>query len=138
MQKFDLKCYDVNMDMDMDLANYDGFVTPNGFLKVRSSDASNIYPTHADYAKEYMKEEWGMDFATSLDALKYMTNELGFVQYSNSEYVWDRDEPINYWSIYKDAIKDKRFNDSTLRNLYSICVINNDFDEMRRSKKAKK
>lgn len=132
--KFDMKCYDI----DMEIANYDGFVTPNGFLKVRSSDESDIYPTHSDYAKEYMKREWGMDFDVSLDALKYMTDELGFVQYSNRAFIWERDELDSLWDIYKDAIKDNRFNDSTIRNLYYTCVINNDFYKMTNNNKAKK
>ena len=42
------------------------------------------------------------------------------------------------WDIYKDAIKDNRFNDSTIRNLYYTCVINNDFYKMTNNNKAKK
>ena len=132
--KFDMTCHDI----DMEIANYDGFVTPNGFLVVRASDSSDIYPTHSDYAKEYMKKEWGMDFDISLDALKYMTEELGFVQYSNRAFIWDRDGVSDYWAMYKDVVKDKRFNDSTIRNLYYTCVINTDFYNMANENKAKK
>ena len=126
---FDVETHEINMD----IVNYDGFVTPNGFLIVRTSDSSSTYPTHSDYARYYMKKEWNMDFDNGYDALLFMTNDLGFVQYSNRVYI--EDEQGDTWHIYKDAMKEGKYNDNTIRNLYLTCRNNQDFYEMAKGKK---
>lgn len=123
---FDFKEYEIGPE----IVNYDGFVTPGGFLKIRTSDADDSYPTHSDYAREYMKHEWGMEFDNSYDALVYMTEHLSCIQYSNRVYIWENDNSTNTWQIYRDALYTGKYNDSTLKNLYFTCKVNAEFYNM--------